>query len=295
MTRVLVTGAAGFIGTHFLRLLDEHPYEVHAVSRRKQASSRIRWHQTDLLRRGSAASLVSTVRPQLLVHLAWTTAPGTYLTSPDNALWLDTTKELVDAFVSEGGNRFVGLGTVLEYDVSHEVCDEVGTPARPASLYGQAKLEAGAFVLDAGERTGQPFCWARLFHPYGPGEPRDKLVSSIAWSLREGREALLTSGHQIRDYVFVSDVAHAMIAILEADTSGVVNIGSGNGVSIREIAFTTAELMGRSDLLRFGARTTPPDTPMKVVASTARLRSTGWAPRVDLSGGIKRTVESIRQ
>jgi nucleoside-diphosphate-sugar epimerase len=295
VTKVLVTGASGFIGKHVMPLLLDRGFEVHAVAREAAAGSSpdVKWHQADLLAPGAGSDIAKVVEPDSVLHLAWCAQPKTYLTSPDNERWLRATEELVDASLAAGATRFVGLGTVLEYDLSAGICDEAATPAQPDTPYGIAKNDAGKRVLSAGNRHGVSSAWVRLFHPYGPGEPAEKLVSHICTHLLQGKKVPLSDGAQIRDYVYISDVASALALLVEDRASGVFNLGSGRGTSIREIAETAAGLLERPDLLGLGDL--PPDTKHpRIVAVIQRLRSLGWEPSVDLESGVTRTIGSLR-
>src|SRR5262245_54806588 len=117
MRRVLVTGAQGFIGWHVTRQLIDQGMEVHAVGRAQaDAGEKSIVHEADLTTPGVPTALVRKVKPEGLIHLAWTATPGRYLTSPDNPQWADATVELHRAFAEEGGERGVYAGTCLEYD-----------------------------------------------------------------------------------------------------------------------------------------------------------------------------------
>lgn len=295
MTRILVTGASGFIGSHVVPLLLTRGYEVHAVARDSSIDEpEVVTHRFDLLIPGEGRKLVSDVTPKIVLHLAWCAQPQSYRISSDNQRWLKATQELIESFYASGGTRFVGVGTVLEYDPKAEICDEDSTAAAPDTPYGVAKHAAGSFLLRAGEGAGRSGAWARLFHPYGPGEPRAKLVSHIAWHLMRKRRVPLSSGEQVRDYIYVGDAAQALAHLVADEASGIFNVGTGDGVSVRKIAETVAAAVGRPDLLGFGELEGPDTQPPRIIASTQRIRSLGWEPKTDLSTGIERTIESIR-
>ena len=111
MSRILLTGATGFIGRHVLPRLKG---EVHAVTTRPPpAGDSVRWHRADLL---SSAEIVAEVRPEVLVHLAWYVEPGRYWTAPENIQWVEASLALLRAFAGAGGRRAVVAGTSAEYD-----------------------------------------------------------------------------------------------------------------------------------------------------------------------------------
>jgi len=136
MSRILLTGATGFIGRHVLPRLQG---DVHAVTRHASpAGDGVTWHRADLL---ASAAIVTEVRPEVLVHLAWYVEPGRYWTAPENIRWVEASLALLRAFAAAGGRRAVLAGTSAEYDwqALGGRCHEQRTPLRPATLYGAAK------------------------------------------------------------------------------------------------------------------------------------------------------------
>jgi nucleoside-diphosphate-sugar epimerase len=290
--RVVVTGARGFIGRHCAAALAAAGHEVHGVtSSAAEHAPGVTWHRADLLSPAGAADVLRTVRPSLLVHLAWVTAPGAFWSDPSNDTWLDASKRLVGEFVRAGGARVVVAGTCAEYDWSDGVCDEATTPLRPATLYGRRKDELRAHV----QSLGVSWAWGRVFWLYGPGEPLPRLVPSIVASLLRGEPALCSAGTQRRDFLHVEDVGTALARLAASAVEGPVNVASGEAVAVADVARRLGEIVGRPELIRLGARPTPAGEPPLVVAATRRLREeVGFAPRWTLDAGLRQTVDAMR-
>ncbi len=291
MSRVLLTGATGFIGGACLRLLEAAGHEVHAVARLPPPppGGRVLWHAVDLLDATATARLVRSVAPEKLLHLAWYAVPGAYWTSPENLAWVQASLGLARAFAEAGGRRFVAAGTCAEYDWSQGVCDERLTPRAPRGLYGASK-DALRQVLEAYfTQVKGSFAWGRIFFLYGPREPANRLVSSVAAALLQGKEAKTSHGEQQRDFLHVDDVAAGFVSLLEGELEGAVNIASGEPVKVRALVETLAELAGQPQLLKLGALPATDDAPL-VVGESRRLRSAGWVPRFSLSDGLADTL-----
>jgi nucleoside-diphosphate-sugar epimerase len=143
-------------------------------------------------------------------------------------------------------------------------------------------------------RDGFATAWARVFFVYGPYEQTHRLVPSVIRALLAGEPANTSHANQIRDYLYAEDVASALVALLESDYMGPVNIGSGEPIRLRTIIDRIGQLLGRSELIRIGA--VPPATTDKpfVVADTARLRSLDWAPKWTLDDGLRAAIEFWR-
>jgi nucleoside-diphosphate-sugar epimerase len=298
--RTLVVGGAGFVGVPTVRRLVERGDQVDVVGRRDPGPSRVSgaaYHAVDLLEDPEAVgALVDRVRPERLVHLAWTTTPGAYWGSLDNLRWVRVTLALYEAFVAAGGQRAVVAGTCAEYDWSVELLSEATTPLRPQGLYGTAKHAARELLEAAAAETGVPVAWARLFTVYGPGDRGGRLVPSVLTALRAGEPALVSEGTQVRDFLHVDDAAGALLALLDGRVTGAVNVASGIGVPVKEVVATLADLEGRADLVRYGARPAPDSEPARLVADVGRLRDeVGFRPRFDLAAGLADTVEAFPQ
>jgi len=288
VNRVLVTGGTGFIGRHVLGPLVQRGFEVHAVGRRAGDAPDVRWHEADLLDGERRAALVTEVGASHLLHLAWHAEHGKFWTAPENVDWVGATSQLVREFAAGGGLRAVLAGSCAEYDWSAaSPLSESASALRPATLYGVSKDATRRVV----ERLVDESAWGRIFFLYGPGEDERRLVSGVARRLVAGEPAAVSEGTQLRDFLHVSDVASAFVALLDSDVTGAVNIASGQGVAVRDVAATIARAAGREDLLNVGTLPMRPDDPRELVADVRRLESeVGWSPSLALDAGISETV-----
>jgi nucleoside-diphosphate-sugar epimerase len=298
MKRVLVTGATGFIGRHSLPRLLESGYEVHAVGGQRAPEARSRdivWHRANILEPGEIASLVGKVRPTHLLHFAWYAVPGKYWTAPENLAWVRATVNLMQIFSDHGGQRAVMAGSCAEYDWKFDYCSELFTPCRPATLYGACK-HGTQVLLDAWSRqTGLSSAWGRIFFLYGPGEYPSRLVPSVIQSLLRNEPALCTHGNQVRDFMYVEDVAAAFVGLLGSDVRGAVNIASGVSTPLKEVIHAIADHLNKRDLVRLGAVPAPAGEPGALIADVDRLRDeVGFRPRYGLKQGIAQTIENMK-
>jgi nucleoside-diphosphate-sugar epimerase len=234
---------------------------------------------------------MADVRPTHLLHLAWYVPPGKYWTSLENIRWLEASLDLLQQFAEHGGSRVVTAGTCAEYSWSPGgVCHELNTPLEPASLYGASKDALRRMQESLANQLGFSSAWGRVFFPYGPGEPADRLVPSVIQRLLRGEPAPCSHGRQVRDFMHVDDVARAFAVLLDSDRAGVVNIASGCPVTIADVVMTIGDLLGRSDLIQLGALPTRAGEPDELLADTDALRSLGFSPRFNLREGLMETV-----
>ena len=289
---VLVTGATGFLGRYCLPLLTDRGFQVHAVARRPRThvAAGVMWHEADLLCDGESRRVINNVRPTHLLHLAWIATPGIYWTSPANVEWLTASLRLAQEFEAQGGRRATIAGSCAEYDWTDGILREESTPLRPNTLYGASKVALFIMLSRMWMNSGPSLAWGRIFNPFGPGEPKEKLASSVCRALLHGEDATCSSGTQRRDFMFVADVADALVALLDSDVMGPVNIGSGEPVSVRELALTVGTNLDAAHRIRFAEART--EEPPLVVADVSRLRTElGWRPKTSLGAGIAQTVQ----
>lgn len=288
--RVLVTGARGFIGRQCLPHLAARGFEVHAVSSADAAQLGASWHRCDLLNAADATRLVERVRPTHLLHLGWIAQPGIFWTSRENLAWLAAGTELVQSFYGCGGTRAVGVGSCAEYAESHSPCVEDVTPIAPSTPYGKAKDAMHRALRKAARERGS-WAWARLFFPYGPGEATGRFIPSVIDGLLRGMPVDCTHGRQVRDFIYLDDVAEGCVALVDGSQSGAYNIGSGEGRTLREVAAIIVAEIGHGELVRFGARPAPEHDSAYVVADVSKARRDfGWSARIGLGEGLRRTV-----
>ncbi len=294
MRRVLLTGPTGFLGTHCLTVLQASGLaELHAVNRAGQPQQTelthgIHWHAADLSSSAAATALIEKVRPTHILHAAWIATPGVYAHSPDNLAWLQASIALVQAFARCGGQRFVGVGSSAEYDPGAALCVEDETPLRPATVYGKAKLSCAIALQAAAQSSGFSAAWARVFLPYGPGDPPQRLIPSVLAALRARRPIALSPCEQVRDFIFAPDAAALLVDMLWSDEAGAFNVGSGQGVTIKSVLERLAEQVGGAECLQFGQLPLRPGEPLTLAADMTKVRTRlGWHAPTALDVGLR--------
>ena len=230
-------------------------------------------------------------RPDLCFHLAWYTEPERFWTSEENLQSVASTIRFANYLATVGCMRLVITGTCAEYDLVSERLSE-NNAVKPRSLYAAAKLAAYLIVDQIAAASELELTWARLFHIFGPYEDARRLVPSIIRKLLLDQEAEVSEGEQIRDYLHVVDVVEALVAVAESGMIGVVNIGSGEPVMLNSIIRDIGSIIGKPELIRFGAIPYSEEEAMFICANNQRLtRNTRWEQQFDLKQGLRNTIE----
>ena len=295
MKRILVTGASGFLGQQIVPMLKDLDFEVHTVGRSSASCSRVgvTHHHCCLLDSGTPGSLIGSIRPTHLLHLAWCADAGSFWNSPDNLRWLSASARLFESFARNDGQRAVGVGSCAEYDWSStENLSEFGSRVQPSTLYGQSKRAAGDWLQAFAAGSKMNAAWGRVFFLYGPASHRQRIPGTVIESLLNGLPTPCPSGKQLRDYLFVRDAAAALVKLLESNVSGPVNIASGRAIRVIDLIRAAADAAGNLQLLRVG--NTPmqsSNNPDRIVADIGRLRKeVGFQDEVSLQTGMAETV-----
>ncbi len=295
--KILVTGATGFIGSAFCRLALSHGHEIAGLMLPTEippahvpASERMTWL------RGTLAELpwreIETFQPEVCVHFAWIATPGVYLESPENENYLRWSLDLVQRLRGLGTNHIVGVGTCIEYRITDAPLSEAHTPVDPTTLYSRCKNALRETLEAQARKDGWHFCWGRVFYPYGVGEHPARLCSSLIQKFRRGEKLLLKTPRSTKDYIYIEDLAAAILLTVEQQFTGTINWGTGTGISVRQIADAVAAMVGRPELV---AELSPAETdPLGfVVADATRLKQLGWQPQFGLEQGLSKLIQVL--
>lgn len=292
MSRILLTGATGFIGSAVLKRAAAGGHEVGALVRpggeAPEAAARLTGSMAD-----PPWKAIEAFAPDTLIHCAWIATPGIYLESPENEDHARWSFALAEGLARRGLRRLVVLGTCIEYRLpGADHLHETESPLGPSTAYARAKDQLRRRLEELSTRhTGLRLGWGRVFYPYGEGEHPARLCSSLIRTFRRGEEVVLKTPDSTKDYLHIDDLAAAILRVSEAGFDGPVNLGTGSGVTVRAIAETIATRLGCLDRIRIQE---PPaaDPFPRVVADAGRLRGLGWEPKVTLESGLLRLIDT---
>ena len=304
--RILVTGGAGFIGSHVAdRLLaDGHTVDVVdnlSTGRRERVNAAARLFVCDL-RSARLDGAFAAARPEAIVHLAAQAAVPRSVADPrfDASVNVLGTLAVLDAarrvavrrvvYISTGGAVY-GDTDVLPTPEDH--------PTRPASPYGVSKLAGERYLECWAGLTGTPTLTLRLANIYGPRQdPQGEagVVAIFTARLLGGAECVVNGdGEQTRDYVYVEDVADAAArALANPDATGVVNIGTGVATSVNDLYRRLARQVGVTRPARHAPAR--PGEQRKSLLDAARAKALlGWTAATSLDAGLAKTVAYFRE
>lgn len=291
--RVLVTGAAGFLGRHLCPRLRAAGAEVHAVSRQHVPghAAADRWWTAEVADETAARELVKSVKPDVAIHLAALThaEPGLDLVLPTFRSALASTVNLLTALTHEGCRRIVLTGS-MEEPVGN------GAVARPASPYAAAKWAAGAYGRMFHALYGTPVVIARLTLTYGPGQARRKVIPSTILALLRGERPRVSRGTRAWDVLYVDDAIEALMSLAggRGPDGATLDVGTGELVTLRAVVERLVTMIDPSIGAAFGDVPERPLTQSRAADAAATAATLGWRATTSLEAGLQRTVDWYR-
>lgn len=289
----LVTGGAGFIGSHLCARLAASGVEVHVASRRDHAGSPdFRYWKTDLSDSQAVDSLLAAVRPDYIFHLA-----SHVMGSPDISHLLptfhgnlETTVNLLTAIALRGCKRLVMAGSFMEPR------GESGD-ITPTSPYAAAKWASSAYIRMFHSLYKVPVTTARVFMVYGAAQQdKTKLVPYVIRCLLKGEAPHISNGLRMVDWIYVSDVVEGMLrlAVSPVAEGRVIDIGTGSLISTTDLVTMICRLARPEISPSIGAGSDRPMEPTGAADVEETRRLIDWKASVRLEDGVVQTIEWFR-
>jgi UDP-glucose 4-epimerase len=305
----MITGAAGFIGSHLadrlaagseLILLDDFSIGARENLAALEGRPNVRIVEADVTNREAVQDLMSGV--DVVIHMAISclrTSLGEPLLSHDiNA---GGTLNVCMGAQRHGVSRLVYVSSSEIYGTAETVPMSEEHPCRPTTVYGASKLAGELYALAYWRTAELPVSVVRPFNTYGPREPwagkRAEVIPRFLIQLLTDQPVVVYGdGTQTRDFTYVDDTVTGLVAAAECDAlvGGIVNVARGHEVSIGEIAERLARLVGREASSVCYAAPRPGDVHRHLGAIDKARALFGFTPRVDIDTGLARTAEWFR-
>lgn len=303
---VLVTGSTGFIGYHLTHRLCREGARVTALVRDIDRLGRLEplRHQLNLWEGDLSASsftAASDDAPQYVFHLAaanvdrplddWSGAIDANITGTANLLqWCSRDEQ------SAALKAFVYTGTPFEYGPSDEPRGE-DDALRPPNFYAASKASGWLFCQAFAELHELPIVGARPFLTYGPDQGTKRLIPAVIIAALQEREIPLTGGKQLRDFIYIDDVVDGLLRVAQTPTARgeMFNLGSGMGVTLREVVQRILDLSGSPVPFAFGALPYRKGELWDLRADVTKARELlGWQAQISLDTGLSQTIDWYR-
>lgn len=258
MTRVLLTGASGFVGRQITGSLIKLGVDVVPVLRLKNAKHFLEEFSIkefllteDVFAEDELWFSQALKDVDVVIHAAWYVEPGKYLESEKNIHCLTGSINLASAAIKAGVKRFIGIGTCFEYALTENSALTIASPLQPETLYAASKASLYLILNNLFKEKNVEFAWCRLFYLHGEGEDSRRLAPYIKRHLEINRPIRISNGDKIRDYLNVEIAGKEIVEIALSSYIGCANICSGQPISIREFVYSFMSDIADHSLVTF--------------------------------------------
>lgn len=302
--RIIVTGGAGFIGSHIVDLCVAADHEVAVIDnlwaegggKEANLNPKAQFYRADITDAAAIARIFDEVRPEVVSHQAAQHSVAVSTKNPTldaqvNVLGL---LNILTNCARVGTNKIVFASSGATYGTPSQLPITEATPQRPESPYGITKLVAEHYLRYWQEANGLKYTALRYGNVYGPRQDPNGEAGVIAIFAKRflTHEAVRIDwdGEQSKDYVFVKDVARANLLALDHGDNEIFCIGTGRAVSVHQIYKTLAELTHyEPEIVRAPKR--PGDIYRSYFDSSKAERVLGWKPATSFEEGVQATIK----
>jgi UDP-glucose 4-epimerase len=305
--RILVTGGAGFIGSHTVdALVATAAHEVAVIDnlsagKREQLNSAARFYHADICDAAEVGRIIATERPEVMVHFAAQMDVRRSVADPafDAQVNLVGFLNLMEAARQHGLRRvvFSSTGGAIYGEQDTFPADE-SHACRPVSPYGVAKFSTESYLFFYKAQYGIDYAAMRYANVYGPRQDPHGEAGVVAIFcgrlLADQPVTIFGDGEQTRDYVYVGDVVRANVAAVTAAAIGPINIGTGIETNVNRLYAALAAAAG-SDRAPAYAPARPGEQSRSVIAASRAGRELGWRPEIPIEEGLRRTYQFFKE
>ena len=292
---VWITGARGFIGSNVWKTLRDSGYIVKCLSNTAGDDENIIFaDDQNKLRQ----VIDKHGAPDTLIHLGWGNTDNPH---HKNHLGSNVKEGmyLFDEMYDHGVQRIVFMGSSSEYGSHYGLLKEnFVSQEKDLNNYIQGKRTLGEYGLQSAKERKLFFLHVRLFYTYGSGQKPNSLLNQLLRCSLGNEIMQLSPCEHYRDYIHISDVVEGMKKIIRVNQSGIVNLGSGQVIQLKEfVKLFWKELGAYPDQLKFGAHDQPvhEQSQPKSFADVSKLKKlTNWSPTTSIEEGIRLTVQKMR-
>lgn len=301
--KVLVTGGGGFIGSHVTRMLIDAGHKLTVLDNfshgyRDNVDKRAKLLTGDIADQKKAKAALIDI--DAVIHMAGLIVVPESVKDPikycqNNILG---TVKFLNSMKDAGVKKIIYSSSACVYGTPDDLPIKEDAPLRPDNPYGATKASIESFLQAYHACYGIDATILRYFNPYGPGKLYPPVTHAIpnfiAATLAKKPLPLYWQGEQIRDFIYIEDLAQAHIDVLKLKGFNVFNLGMEKGVKVKDVIDLIFDIVGyKVPIADLGQR--PGDVHANYASSAKLTKAVGWRPKVSLRDGLKRTIDYYKK
>lgn len=296
---ILITGCSGFIGSELVKkLLRKKVYLVLLINKEKLKikSKKIKFIRCSLLNYKKLKNILYTNNITDIIHCAWIGVSSQKRNSLKQNLNLKITSNILGAIKYKKINSFISLGSQAEYGSKfYKIYED--SKERPKTQYGKIKIKILKKTQIFCKKNNIRFVWLRIFTGYGPNSDNNWIIPSTIIKIINNQKTKFTSGNQIYNFIYVSDIASAIIkSLYNKDINGIFNLGSDKSYSIKYVVKLIFKKLKIKKKPIFGELNYRNDQVMKFSPSISKIKKyLKWQPKYSISKGLNKTIKFIKK
>ncbi|MED1203678.1 NAD-dependent epimerase/dehydratase family protein [Heyndrickxia acidicola] len=301
--KVLVTGGAGFIGSHTVDLLVESGYDVLVIDnlctgKKENISTKAAFFNLDINSK-EVEQVFCEFQPDILIHLAAQVKVSISLGDPfrDAMENIMGTIRLLSYCDKYGVQKVIFASSAAVYGENHQLPLKESAAASPVSFYGVSKSTCESYIRLFNHYNKLPFTILRYANVYGPRQTADAeggIVSIFLNNIAENKPLVIYGdGEQTRDFIFVKDVAKANVAAITKGDNEIINLGTETNTSINRLSYMCRDIL-KCNIVPSYESARAGDIPNSFLANSKAKKLLNWIPSYTLEEGLKETAKSIK-
>lgn len=267
MKKIMVTGITGSIGQYIVKPLKDLGFEVYGIGTKDITIDSFNYIRLNINNLTQLENIFKEIKPEYLIHLAWDLSKG-YFHSNTNFDMLTSSINILKYFKDNNGKKAIYIGTYAEYSFDHIPAKEYDQ-LNPTTVYAKCKNYLREISELYCKTNNIDFCWARIFNTYGENDNNTRLFPYIVNSLKNDQKVSINHSQLEKDYIYAGDVARILALIINSNINGIINICSGKGLKLKDLAIMIAEKLGKVNLLELNEFYT--DEPLKTIGDNSRI------------------------
>jgi len=298
---ILITGAAGFLGSHLAEKLAEENRVIAvdiANNLPQDIKESLKFYEVDIADPDIIAEVFRKERPQTVYHLA---GPISLRREIDDPLFkkslnilgnLSTILNCCTKYEAEKIIFFSSGGAI--YEEARTIPTPENYPAHPASLYGLANLIIERYIKSYQQKYGLSFTFLRFGNVYGPRQWENGIIPSIIIKVLKGESPVIYGkGNQTRDFIFVEDAIEASIIALNDNRNETYNVSSGKEISINKILDKVTVILNKQVKPIYASRKNK-ETERSCLDNSKIKKELGWQPKINIDQGLRKTADWLK-